>query len=152
MRVTFAGAGDAFGSGGRFQACVHVRAAGQPPVLLDCGATSLVALKRLGLDPGEVAAVFVSHRHVDHFGGLPLLVLDGQFARRTEPLTVVGPPGTSAWLTDAMEVMFPGSSSVRRRFAVDIVELEPGGAPAVVGAVTARGWHVDHGVAGGPFL
>jgi ribonuclease BN (tRNA processing enzyme) len=38
-------------------------------VLLDCGATALSALKRLGLDPGEIAAVFVSHLHGDHFGG-----------------------------------------------------------------------------------
>lgn len=37
--MTFAGSGDAFGSGGRYQACIHVRAAGQAPVLLDCGAT-----------------------------------------------------------------------------------------------------------------
>lgn len=152
MRVTFAGSGDAFGSGGRFQACVHVRADGQPPVLVDCGATSLVALRRQGLDPGEVAAVFVSHRHVDHFGGLPLLVLDGQFSRRTAPLTVVGPPGISGWLTEAMEVMFPGSSTVRRRFAVDVVELVPGGPAVPVGGVTARGWEVDHGTIGGPFL
>jgi ribonuclease BN (tRNA processing enzyme) len=152
VRVTFAGSGDAFGSGGRFQACVHVRAAGQSPVLLDCGATSLVALRRLGLDPGEVAAVFVSHRHVDHFGGLPQLILDGQFTRRTAPLTVVGPPGTTGWLTEAMEVMFPGSSTVRRRFAVDVVELEPGGQSVAVGAVAVRAWQVNHGMTGGPFL
>ncbi|WP_436501690.1 MBL fold metallo-hydrolase [Actinokineospora sp. HUAS TT18] len=152
VKVTFAGSGDAFGSGGRFQACIHVRAADQPPVLLDCGATSLVALRQQGLDPGEVAAVFVSHRHVDHFGGLPHLVLDGQFTRRTTPLTVVGPRGTAGWLAEAMEVMFPGSSTVRRRFAVNVVELEPGGRATVVGAVTARAWQVNHGMAGGPFL
>ena len=39
--VTFAGSGDAFGSGGRFQAGIHLRPeANQAPVLLDCGATS----------------------------------------------------------------------------------------------------------------
>jgi ribonuclease BN (tRNA processing enzyme) len=152
VRVTFAGSGDAFGSGGRLQACIHLRAGHRPPVLLDCGATSLVALKRQGLDPNEVAAVFVSHRHADHFGGLPYLILDGQFNRRTAPLTVAGPPGTGRWLTEAMEVMFPGSSRVRRRFAVDVVELVPDGRPAAVGAAAVRAWPVDHGTAGGPFL
>lgn len=49
--VTFAGSGDAFGGGGRYQACIHLRGPGQPPVLLDCGATSLSALKASGLDP-----------------------------------------------------------------------------------------------------
>ena len=43
VTVTFAGSGDAFGSGGRYQACIHLRPAGGSPVLLDCGATSLSA-------------------------------------------------------------------------------------------------------------
>jgi len=95
ITVTFAGCGDAFGSGGRFQACIHLRPdAGQAPVLLDCGATSLSALRQAGLDPGEIGAVFVSHLHGDHFGGLPFLILDGQFSGRTAPLVVAGPTGT----------------------------------------------------------
>jgi len=108
VTVTFAGSGDAFGSGGRFQACIHVRSREHAPVLLDCGATSLTALKAAGLDPGEVSAVFVSHLHGDHFGGLPFLILDGQFTRRTSPLTVAGPPGTGARLREVMEALFPG--------------------------------------------
>jgi ribonuclease BN (tRNA processing enzyme) len=100
LTVTFAGCGDARGSGGRYQACIRLRPGGGSPVLLDCGATSLSALKRLGLDPSETAAVFVSHLHGDHFGGLPFLILDGQFSRRNMPLAVVGPPGTPiAWPT-----------------------------------------------------
>ena len=95
-------------------------------MLLDCGATSLSALKRLGIDPGEIAAVFVSHLHGDHFGGLPFLILDGQFSRRTRPLAVVGPPGTAARLADTMECLFPGSSTAPRRFAVEVTELAPG--------------------------
>ncbi len=96
VTVTFAGSGDAFGSGGRYQACIHIRSQDHPPFLLDCGATSLSALKARDLDPGEIAAVFISHLHGDHFGGLPFLILDGQFTRRTSPLTVAGPPGTAA--------------------------------------------------------
>jgi ribonuclease BN (tRNA processing enzyme) len=143
ITVTFAGSGDAFGSGGRYQACIHVRIQGGEPVLLDCGATSLSALKRLDLDPGEIAAVFVSHLHGDHFAGLPFLILDGQFSRRIRPLSIVGPPGLTRRLTDAMECLFPGSSTTARRFSVDILELEPGSACAVSG-VTVRAWAGDH--------
>ncbi len=141
--MTFAGSGDAFGSGGRHQACIHLRGPGFGPVLLDCGATSLTALKCLGLDPGEVTAVLVSHLHGDHFGGLPFLILDGQFSRRSEPLHIAGPPGTGRRLAEAMECLFPGSSAVSRRFSVEVTELEPGTATAVCG-MTVRTWKADH--------
>jgi ribonuclease BN (tRNA processing enzyme) len=142
--VTFAGSGDAFGSGGRFQACIHVRpGAGQPPVLLDCGATSLTALRQAGLHPGEVGAVFVSHLHGDHFGGLPFLILDGQFSRRAAPLVIAGPPGTQQRLTEAMECLFPGSTQVRRRFEVAVTELSPGETRDVAG-VAARAFQARH--------
>lgn len=124
VRVTILGSGDAFGSGGRFQTCIALAAdsADTLTVLLDCGATSLIALRQQQIDPNQIEAVLVSHLHGDHFGGLPFLVLDGQFRRRTHDLTVFGPPGTRARLEQAMEVLFPGSSSVQRRFAVHVGE------------------------------
>ena len=143
VTVTFAGSGDAFGSGGRFQACIHVRSRDHAPVLLDCGATSLSALRAAGLDPGEIGVVFVSHLHGDHFGGLPFLILDGQFTRRTSPLTVAGPPGTGARLREVMEALFPGSAGTARRFDVRVAELAPGTTQAVA-AITVTSWEVDH--------
>ena len=92
MRIRFVGSGDAFGSGGRWQTCIHLSAGGQV-LLVDCGATSLVALKAQGMDPSAVGAVAVTHLHGDHFGGLPFLILDGQFSRRSEPLLIAGTAG-----------------------------------------------------------
>jgi ribonuclease BN (tRNA processing enzyme) len=144
VTVTFAGSGDAFGSGGRYQACIHLRGRdGRAPVLMDCGATSLSALRNLDLDPGEIAAVFISHLHGDHFGGLPFLILDGQFSGRTRPLTVAGPPGLARRLTEAMECLFPGSSTAARRFEVHTEELTPG-RPVTVAGVQVTSWEVDH--------
>jgi ribonuclease BN (tRNA processing enzyme) len=143
MRVRFVGSGDAFGSGGRWQTCIHVSGEGQV-LLVDCGATSLTALKAQGLDPNAVDAVAVTHLHGDHFGGLPFLILDGQFSRRTTPLRVAGPPGIRARLAEAMETLFPGSSRIRRRFEVEITELRTDGTPAGLGAATVRGWEVVH--------
>lgn len=143
MTVTFAGCGDAFGSGGRFQACVHLRAAGFGPVLLDCGASSLIALRRCGLEPAEIATVFVSHLHGDHFAGLPFLILKEQFAHRTDPLAVLGPPGTGARLRAAMECLFPGSAGAARDFPVVVTEVEPGGRAEVAG-VAVSAWPAAH--------
>ena len=144
VTVTFAGSGDAFGSGGRFQACIHLRGPhGAAPVLLDCGATSLTALRRCGLDPGEVAGVIVSHLHADHFGGIPFFILNAQFARRADPLTVIGPRGTGRRLAELMEGMFPGSTTAARRFGVHVAELEPGESRAAAG-VTVTAFEADH--------
>jgi len=143
VRIRFVGSGDAFGSGGRWQTCIHLSAEGQA-LLVDCGATSLVALKAQGLDPHAVGAVAVTHLHGDHFGGLPFLILDGQFSRRTAPLLVAGPPGTGVRLTEAMEALFPGSSRAHRRFPVQVTELATDGAPAKLGPATVRGWQVEH--------
>lgn len=146
VTVTFAGSGDAFGSGGRCQSCIVVRAGELPAILLDCGATSLVALKRQGIDPNTVGAVLVSHLHVDHFGGLPQLILDGQFSRRVAPLTIAGPVGTAERLSAALELMFPGASSVRRRFDIDVIELRPDTAPTRIGNAIVRAVEVGHGM------
>ena len=143
MRIRFAGSGDAFGSGGRWQTCIHLSGNGQV-LLVDCGATSLAALKAQGLDPSAVDAVAVTHLHGDHFGGLPFLILDGQFSRRSTPLQVAGPPGIRARLAEAMEVLFPGSSQAQPRFPVRVIELRTDGTPAALGAATVRGWQVEH--------
>ncbi|HET6870462.1 MAG TPA: MBL fold metallo-hydrolase [Solirubrobacteraceae bacterium] len=122
VRVTFVGSGDAFAGGGRFQTCLHLEADGSEPLLLDCGATSLMALKRLGIDPGSIGHVALTHLHGDHFGGLPWLVLDGQFANRTKPLEILGPTHTRERFAQAFEVLYPGSLDVERRFETKIAE------------------------------
>ena len=123
MRLTVVGCGDAFGSGGRANTCFLVETAAAT-VALDFGATSLVALKRLGIDPNRIDAVVLSHLHGDHFGGLPFLFLDAQFdSHRKKPLTVIGPPGTAERVRAAQEVFFPGSSGNKWKFRLDIVDL-----------------------------
>ncbi len=149
MKVRFLGSGDAFGSGGRFQTCIHLEA-GEARLLVDCGASSLVAMRRFGVDPQSVDTVVLSHLHGDHFGGVPFLVLDGQFKRRTQPLTIAGPPGIAARVTAAMEVLFPGSSAVERKFALRFVELRDR-TPLPLGAFTVTPFEVVHASGAPPY-
>ncbi|MBB4303928.1 ribonuclease BN (tRNA processing enzyme) [Rhodobium orientis] len=151
MQFRFVGCGDAFGSGGRFNTCFHVTG-DNANFLIDCGATSLVALKRQAVDLNAIRTIFVTHFHADHFGGLPPFILDAQFfSKRTGPLTVVGPPGTEDWLVRALETAFPGSSTVFRKFETRLVELEPK-TPADIDGVTVTGCRVSHGNPRGPFF
>ena len=149
MRVRFLGSGDAFGSGGRFQTCIHLASDGGA-ILVDCGASSLVAMRRFGVDPHALETVVLSHLHGDHFGGVPFLVLDGQFRRRAQPLTIAGPPGVAARVTAAMEVLFPGSSAVERKFALRFVELRDR-MPLPLGAFTVTPFEVVHASGAPPY-
>jgi ribonuclease BN (tRNA processing enzyme) len=142
VTLTFLGSGDAFGSDGRFQTCLALRG-GPATLLLDCGASSLIAMKRFGIPPNDVAAVVLSHLPGDHFGGVPFLILDGQFTRRTTPLLVAGPPGVAERVGQAMEVLFPGSSRVARRFAVDYLELADH-VPVPVAGARVTAFAVEH--------
>lgn len=124
VSVTFLGSGDAFGSGGRFQPCIYVDA-GTVNFLLDCGASSLIAMRRQGVDPSLVDIILLTHLHGDHFGGVPFFVLDARLiSRRTKPLTVAGPPGLESRIRDSMELLFPGSSGVQQKFPLEFVELK----------------------------
>lgn len=147
--LRFLGSGDAFAGGGRFQACMLLEG-GDAPLMVDCGATSLHAMARAGIDPGAVGHVVLSHLHGDHFGGLPFMVLHGQFNRREQDLHIAGPVGTGERLVRAMEVLFPGSSTTKRRFDVDVTELVPG-VEAAFGPATLRAVEVDH-ASGAPSL
>jgi ribonuclease BN (tRNA processing enzyme) len=143
MRITVVGCGDAFGSGGRANTCFWVES-GTATVAVDFGATSLVALKRLGLDPNRIDAVVISHLHGDHFGALPFLLLDAQFdSRRETPLTIVGPVGLAERLRAAQEVFFPGSSKNEWRFPLHVVDL-PCGTPHRVAGLDLKTFEVVH--------
>ena len=123
MRLTIVGCGDAFGSGGRGNTCFWLETA-KGTLTVDFGASALPALKARRLDPNRIDAIVLSHLHGDHFGGLPLLLLDYQFlARRERPLLIAGPPGTQARLTAAMEVFFPRSSGSKWRFPWSVQEI-----------------------------
>ena len=126
MQVTFVGSGDAFGSGGRFNTCFLV-AGERCRLLIDCGASSLVALKRLEIAPNDLDGVVVSHLHGDHFGGLPFLLLDAHhMSRRERPLFLWGPEGLPARLAATQEALFPGASNTALRFPLTLRELAAG--------------------------
>jgi ribonuclease BN (tRNA processing enzyme) len=150
MQLQFIGCGDAFGSGGRFNTCFRVTAS-RTNFLIDCGASSLVAMRKLAVDPNTIPTIFITHLHGDHFGGLPFFILDAQFAsRRTAPLTIAGPPGLKARLAAAQEVLFPGSAAHAHKFKLTIIELEPG-KRQVVNGVGVTPHVVQHECGAPPF-
>lgn len=143
MKLTVVGSGDAFGSGGRLQTCYHVAAAGGD-FLIDCGATALIGMQQLGLDPDRVRMIYISHLHGDHFGGLVWWLLHAHYVTgRTSPLTVVGPAGIAQRFATAAEALFPNSTEIARRFEMTFIE-HAAEVPLELGGVRVTPFEVLH--------
>lgn len=123
MDLQFLGTGDAFGSGGRFNTCFYLRTA-IFNALLDCGGTSLVAMKQHGISTNDVDVIFISHFHGDHFGGLPFFILDAsKIQKRKKTLTIVSPPGCSSRLENLINQLYPGTGEILHDFPIDYLSF-----------------------------
>ena len=151
LQLKFIGCGDAFGSNGRFHTCFHVTGK-RANFLIDCGASSLIALKANQVTLNDIELILITHFHADHFGGIPFYLLDAQFfSKRSQPLKIAGPPGLPAWFERLMETSFPGSAQTRFRFELSLVELQAGNATRLAGTRVTP-YLVSHGHLGGPFF
>ena len=110
ITIKVLGCGDAFASGGRFNSCYYVQS-DSVRFLLDCGASSLVAMKRYGISTHDVDMIVLSHFHGDHYGGVPFFLLDAALAsKRKKPLTIISPWGGRSRIKKLCELLYPGSN------------------------------------------
>ena len=127
--VRFLGTGTPIGLRGLHQSCILVEVRDHR-VLLDCGMTALTSLGSIGMDPAEIDAVVISHLHGDHFGGLPLMLLDATLRGRSRPLTIAGPAATRRRVEEALAIFGWTSAHID---AATFVPLEPGMTLAIAG-------------------
>jgi ribonuclease BN (tRNA processing enzyme) len=149
MRLQFIGSGDAFGSGGRSNTCFHL-IGDRTNMIIDCGASSLPAMKMLGIDRNAIDTILLTHFHADHFGGIPFFVLDAQLiAKRKRPLLIMGPPRLPDWFARACALAFPGERTLP--FELTLREVEIGGRNQLSGIVVTP-FHMRHDDRAGPCL
>lgn len=88
MIVTTIGSSSGCSTNYRDSAGVYIQ--GSKNILLDCGeATNKYFLQR---DANELDVICITHAHVDHFIGLPMLLLHNLAIRgRTKPLKIIAP-------------------------------------------------------------
>ena len=150
IQVQFLGNGDAFGSGGRLQTCIHVKTT-KTRFLIDCGTSSLISMRRYSVNPNSIDTILLTHLHADHFGGIPFFLLDAQFvSKRLKPLVIAGPAGTRKRIEDLMEAMFPNSSTIQPTYSREVVELEPEH-PRKLDGMTVVPYLVEHPSGNPPF-
>jgi ribonuclease BN (tRNA processing enzyme) len=123
VRVTFVGSGDSFGSGGRFNTCILVDAPGIR-FCIDFGASSLIALERLGIPHNTIDTILLTHLHGDHCGGIPFLLVDAMLAaKRDRPLTIAGPKDTTQRLKSVAAALMPGMEVMVPKFPLSYIDL-----------------------------
>jgi ribonuclease BN (tRNA processing enzyme) len=152
VRVQFLGTGGPLASGGRLQTCILIQSA-QGRYLVDCGMTALVSMARFGVDPGAIDAVLISHLHGDHYGGLPLMILEARihthegstYPPRTRPLRVAGPPETEERVRQVLDLFgWRGQfSAMKKDGLLEFITLEPR-RETVVHGLTVTAFPVVH--------
>jgi ribonuclease BN (tRNA processing enzyme) len=127
---------------------------GDRHILVDAGDGTVNQLARLGSNLGLVEAVFVSHHHLDHTGGLAAVVGLRWMNNFPGQLTVYGPPGTRELVDGLLASMQPqarvgfglGAAAPPPAESVRVVELTDGGRVELgeLRVTAAANTHFDH--------
>jgi ribonuclease BN (tRNA processing enzyme) len=96
-------------------------------LLLDCSASSIHRIAQEGFDWTNLDAIWISHFHLDHFGGLPSLLFGTKHAPSTQsrikPLGIFGGKGLEdliAKFSDANDY-----DLLSQPFPIEVVEIDP---------------------------
>ncbi|MFL6374256.1 MAG: MBL fold metallo-hydrolase [Pyrinomonadaceae bacterium] len=115
-------------------------------ILLDCSATAAHRMAACGVNWPDLDAIWISHFHMDHVGGLGPLFAGTKHAPemrdRKKPLTIYGGAG--------FEKLFDGISSVRdyklreQPFTLNIIEVGEKGRFEILPGVEATAFKTPH--------
>ena len=103
--------------------------------LIDVGDGTAGQIGRAGVQTKMIDAIFISHLHFDHTGGLAAILGLRFQTNATEPLTIYGPPGTQILVDGLLDSMVPGvtanygvagAAPVDHRAGVTVVEMRDG--------------------------
>jgi ribonuclease Z len=96
LHVGICGAGSPMPDPRRGGPCTLV-VAGRRLFVIDAGAGAATTIARMGLNPGQIEAIFLTHFHSDHIDGLGGLLMQRWVnAGASQPTPVYGPPGVAA--------------------------------------------------------
>lgn len=95
-------------------------------LLLDCGPSVPLRMAQEGLDWVNLDAIWISHFHLDHCGGLAPFLAGVKHAKpakaRAKPLTIFGPSGVKALIEAFNSVN--NYKLIEQPFPLEIIEVE----------------------------
>jgi ribonuclease Z len=140
LDVVFLGTSGSTPTAQRALAATLVRREGEK-LLFDCAEGTQRQLLRSDIGLPDLADVFLTHFHADHYLGLPGMLKTFALRGREEPLTLHGPPGLDELMGTLRRIFGKLTYDVR------IVELRPGDALERDG-YRIGAFATDHGVRG----
>lgn len=87
MQIKFLGVGEAFDN--TLPNNSHLLTSDKANVLIDCGYSIPQQWFRLGKEADFLDAIYISHKHADHFFGLPMILMRIWEEGRTKPITII---------------------------------------------------------------
>lgn len=138
-RLTFLGTGGAVGTPERDNTALALDFGGEV-VLFDCPGAVIPKLRRAGLDPLRIRALFVSHVHPDHIYGLPSLI-HGLFLDEGR-ITLYGSEESLRFCAALLDLFRLREEKIKMR--LDPVTLAPGRPFEVPGLLAGEAFAVSH--------
>lgn len=90
FKVTILGSGSAMPSAGKHNSA-HILNVYEQFYLIDCGEATQIQMRKYGINPLKIKAIFITHLHGDHVFGLPGLISTMNFLKRGTHLLIFGP-------------------------------------------------------------
>lgn len=145
MKLTILGSGTSVPHPTRTSAA-HWLQTSSGSLLLDISADAAHRMAQEQLDWPNLDAIWISHFHLDHLGGLPTFLFGTKWApqtqSRTEPLRIFGPQGLRRIITAITESNNYGL--LEQPFPIEIVETAPVGEFEILPGVIAYTFSTPH--------
>lgn len=85
MKLQFLGVGSQYSSHDLYHSNILITATSGHRLLIDCGTDAHFSLAERHIEPADIDAVYISHLHSDHVGGLERLALTRYFDKGKNP-------------------------------------------------------------------